>query len=133
MLYMSWNIKHGFNLFCNVEENFATHNSKGCLRAGKLRIRDVETRVFCFLCRQVFMGWMNHINIGRSWLGFGWVKNMGFVSNTQTMVKRVFLGFVLVRTLGLGESSLDSPCRILKYWISWSWVEIQENGRMKWE
>lgn len=37
------NRKDGFNLFCDVEEDFATRSSKGCLRAGKRR--DTETRV----------------------------------------------------------------------------------------
>jgi hypothetical protein len=49
------------------------------------------------------------------------VKSTGFAANTKTRVKREFLSFILVRALGLGESSLDSHHR-----VSWSHDEIRE-------
>ena len=49
------------------------------------------------------------------------MKSKGFAANTKSRVQREFLGFPLVRALGLGESSLDSHHR-----VSWSHDEIQE-------
>ena len=56
-----------------------------------------------------------------------------FAANTKTRVKRNFLGFLLVRALGLGELSLHSPYRILNHRVSWSKEEIQKKGRIRFE
>jgi len=56
-----------------------------------------------------------------------------FAANTKNRVKRNFLGFLLVRALGLGESSLHSPYRILNHRVSWSKEEIHEHGRIRFE
>lgn len=62
-------------------------------------------------------------------------KTRVIATNTKTRVRRDFLYFLLVRALGLGESSLDSPFspRILNHKVSLSWKEIRENARIRLE